>query len=371
MPPPRSSAAAAVHGPARTAPGTAAAQDQMPDAAGLRSEVNAWFVATGRDLPWRRPGRSPWGVLVSEVMLQQTPVVRVLPVWERWMKRWPMPGDLAAEPAGEAVRAWEKLGYPRRALRLHACARELEEVHGGRVPSDLAELRSLPGVGEYTAAAVASFAFGLPATVVDTNVRRVQARAVTGRALPEPSYTRAEARLADALMPARDTAAGIAEANLWNAAAMELGALICTARSPSCDACPVSQHCAWIAAGRPAPHYTPKGQAWEGTDRQVRGAMMAVLRAAESPVPESLLTSVGQNPEPEPEPGQEPDAAADPTGTGEGDTSGAGDDRGIRIPLRALRRLTAGAEQRERCLAGLISDGLATQDGAGAVTLPA
>lgn len=344
--------------------GTVADHHPVPDAAGLRSEVNAWFVDKGRDLPWRRPGCSPWGVLVSEVMLQQTPVVRVLPVWERWMERWPTPGDLAAEPAGEAVRAWEKLGYPRRALRLHACARELEEVHGGRVPSDLAELRALPGVGEYTAAAVASFAFGLPATVVDTNVRRVQARAVSGHALPEPSYTRAEARLADTLMPSLDTAAGIDEANLWNAASMELGALICTARSPSCDRCPVSQRCAWIAAGRPAPHYTPKGQAWEGTDRQVRGAMMAVLRAAESPVPASVLTEEGRAPESY--------ASSDgPDASGVSGASGASGASGVDVALRALRRLTAGTEQRERCLAGLLSDGLAALDGAGAVTLPA
>lgn len=333
--------------------GGAAGALAQTDAAGLRSAVNAWFLDHGRDLPWRRPECSPWGVLVSEVMLQQTPVVRVLPVWERWMARWPTPADLAAEPAGEAVRAWEKLGYPRRALRLHACARELEEVHGGRVPSDLAELLALPGVGEYTAAAVSSFAFGIPATVVDTNVRRVQARAVTGQALPEPSYTRAEARLADALMPQRETQDGIREANLWNAAAMELGALICTARSPSCDVCPVRQRCAWIAAGQPAPHYQPKGQAWEGTDRQVRGAMMTVLRAAESSVPEALLTAVGPLPQ-----ARDLDAQR---GTPEQTSE----------QWRALRRLAAGAEQRQRCLTGLIADGLAVQDGAGGVTLPA
>jgi len=328
-------------------PGGAAA-DAVPGARALRGDVIAWFRANGRELPWRRPGCTPWGVLVSEVMLQQTPVVRVLPVWEAWIQRWPTPGDLAAEPSGEAVRAWERLGYPRRALRLHACAREIEEVHGGRVPANLDELRALPGIGEYTAAAVASFAFGIPAPVVDTNVRRVQARAVTGNALPEPSYTRAEARLAAHLMPDVSTAEGTAEGNAWNAASMELGALICTARSPRCDECPVSTRCAWLAAGRPAPHYTPKGQAWEGTDRQVRGAMMAVLRGADAAVPVELLRAIGDPADVDPSlPGSEAE------------------------PLRALRRLAAGAEQRERCLAGLLADGLAVADAAGGVSLPA
>jgi A/G-specific adenine glycosylase len=310
----------------------------------LRAEVIAWFEAEGRDLPWRRPECSPWGVLISEVMLQQTPVKRVLPHWEEWMRRWPTPHDLAAEPSGEAVRAWSGLGYPRRALRLHACAREIVEVHGGEVPADHEELRALPGIGEYTAAAVASFAFGIPATVVDTNVRRVEARAVTGNALPEKSYTRAEAALAHDLMPDVTTAHGINEANRWNAASMELGALICKARTPLCQQCPVQHRCAWIAAGRPEPHYTPKGQAWEGTDRQVRGAMMAVQRAAEAPVDAGLLRGVGQVV-----------AHETPEATKE---------------ITALRRLKADAAQRERCLAGLLKDGLAVQTDSG-VTLPA
>jgi A/G-specific adenine glycosylase len=191
---------------------------------------------------------------------------------------------------------------------------------------------------------VASFAFGIPATVVDTNVRRVEARAVTGNALPEKSYTRAEAALAHDLMPDVTTAHGINEANRWNAASMELGALICKARTPLCQQCPVQHRCAWIAAGRPEPHYTPKGQAWEGTDRQVRGAMMAVLRAAEAPVDAGLLRGVGQVV-----------AHETPEATKE---------------ITALRRLKADAAQRERCLAGLLKDGLAVQTGSG-VTLPA
>ena len=193
----------------------------------LHSRIRAWFAASARDLPWRRADCSPWGILVSEFMLQQTPVIRVLPVWEQWMRRWPRPADLAADPAGEAVRAWGRLGYPRRALRLHAAAAAIVDRHGGRVPDDHASLLQLPGVGTYTAAAVASFAFGLPETVVDTNIRRVHARLVSGAALPAPSLTAAEMRTAHQLMPAQGT-------KEWNAGVMELGALICTAATSPC-----------------------------------------------------------------------------------------------------------------------------------------
>ena len=220
-------------------------------------------------------------MLVSEVMLQQTPVARVLPVWERWLARWPTPADLAAEPTGEAVRAWERLGYPRRALRLHAAAVAIRDHHGGEVPSDEATLRMLPGIGDYTAAAVAAFAFGRRATVVDTNVRRVHARLVSGAALPAPSLTRAEVALATSLLPEDD-----ADAALWNVAVMELGALVCTARAPRCDACPVADLCRWRLAGSPPDDGPPRrGQAWEGTDRQCRGRIVQRLREADAPVP--------------------------------------------------------------------------------------
>ncbi|MEJ5913903.1 A/G-specific adenine glycosylase [Pseudokineococcus sp. 1T1Z-3] len=214
-------------------------------------------------------------------MLQQTPVARVLPVWHRWLARWPAPADLAAAPAGEAVRAWERLGYPRRALRLHAAATALVERHDGEVPADLEALRALPGVGAYTAAAVASFAFGQRHAVVDTNVRRVQARLVTGVAQPAPALTAAESALAHALLPGPG-AAGDARAARWGVAVMELGALVCTARSPRCGACPVAARCAWLLAGAPA-HEGParRAQRWEGTDRQVRGRLLALLREAD------------------------------------------------------------------------------------------
>ena len=247
---------------------------------GLVPPVLAWYAASARDLPWRSPDRTAWGVLVSEVMLQQTPVSRVLPVWRDWLRRWPAPADLAAEPAGEAVRAWGRLGYPRRALRLHRAAQQVVERHGGRVPDDLEALRALDGVGAYTAAAVATFAFGQRHAVVDTNVRRVLARAVEGRALPSPALTAAEQRAAGALVPADPSTAAS-----WAVAVMELGAVLCTARAPRCADCPVADRCAWRRAGAPPYDGPPRrGQAWHGTDRQVRGRLLAVLRAAEEPV---------------------------------------------------------------------------------------
>lgn len=240
----------------------------------LHTPVLAWYAEHRRDLPWRAEHASAWSVLVSEVMLQQTPVARVEPVWHRRMKRWPTPEALAAEPAGEAVRAWERLGYPRRAARLHACAVDIVDRFEGCVPSNESDLLTLPGVGTYTAAAVAAFAFGRRTSVVDTNVRRVLARAVTGAALAAPSLTRAETALAAAWVP-DDRADSVA----WNVGVMELGALLCTARSPQCSACPISDQCAWLRAGSPAYEGPPhKGQAWHGTNRQCRGMILQALR---------------------------------------------------------------------------------------------
>ncbi|MGA8995378.1 MAG: A/G-specific adenine glycosylase, partial [Nocardioidaceae bacterium] len=174
----------------------------MPDpAAELRTRILRWYDENARDLPWRDPAASPWAVLVSELMLQQTPVARVLPVYRRWLATWPSPADLAAASTGDAVRAWGRLGYPRRALRLHAAATVLVEQHDGQVPDRHADLLALPGVGEYTAAAVASFAFGQRHVVLDTNVRRVLARTVAGAELPPRSLTRAERDLAAGLLP--------------------------------------------------------------------------------------------------------------------------------------------------------------------------
>jgi A/G-specific adenine glycosylase len=254
----------------------------------LADTLVAWFAAHARDLPWRRPDAGPWGVLVSEVMLQQTPVARVEPVWYQWLARWPLPADLAAEPPAEAIRAWGRLGYPRRALRLHGCATAIVTRHGGEVPADLSDLLALPGIGGYTARAVAAFAFGQRQPVVDTNVRRVVARAVAGTADAGPATTAADLATVTGLLPAEPARAARA-----SAAFMELGALVCTARVPRCDACPLVGSCAWLRAGRPAadsPSRRP--QAYAGTDRQVRGLLLAVLRDATGPVPAARLDLV-------------------------------------------------------------------------------
>lgn len=238
-----------------------------------------WFAEHGRDLPWRDPAAGPWAVLVSEIMLQQTPVVRVLPVYRAWLQRWPRPADLAADAPGDAIRAWDRLGYPRRALRLHACATAITVDHAGIVPDDVPTLLTLPGIGEYTARAVAAFAFRQRVPVVDTNVRRVLTRAVRGRDEPrEPATTRDRTELQTLLPPDPEQSAR------YSAALMELGALICTARSPDCDRCPVQDRCVWHRGGRVAGVARRAVQTWHGTDRQIRGRMMAVLRAAAHPV---------------------------------------------------------------------------------------
>jgi A/G-specific adenine glycosylase len=286
----------------------------------VRSAVVQWFDGAARDLPWRAPDRTPWGVLVSEVMLQQTPVVRVEPAWRAWLEQWPAPADLARAPTADVLRAWGRLGYPRRALRLQECARAIVERHDGVVPRTDAELRALPGIGEYTAAAVLAFAYGKRSVVVDTNVRRVLARAVGGTALPAPSYTAAERALATALAPDGD-----ADAARWAAASMELGALVCTAKAPKCGACPVAGQCAWRSAGSPPDAHAARRrtQAWAGTDRQARGRVMAELRQAAEPVDRTLLASLWHDP-----------------------------------------------LQLDRAIAGLIEDGLAEQDEANRLHLP-
>ncbi|HEU4946855.1 MAG TPA: A/G-specific adenine glycosylase [Kribbella sp.] len=258
----------------------------------LHAPVLQWYAENARPLPWREPGASAWAVMVSEFMLQQTPVARVLPAYEVWLERWPEPVDLAAEPPGEAVRAWGRLGYPRRALRLHSAARTIVERHDGVVPDDHAALLALPGVGTYTAAAIASFAFGQRHAVVDTNVRRVFARALTGAAQPGTTATAADLRLAVSALP--DDAPTAAT---WAVATMELGALVCTARTPRCTDCPIRGHCAWSLAGSPPYDGPPRrGQSYEGTDRQVRGRLLAVLRAAAGPVPKSDLDACWPDP---------------------------------------------------------------------------
>jgi A/G-specific adenine glycosylase len=246
-----------------------------------------WYAQHARDLPWRRPDTTPWAVMVSEFMLQQTPVERVRGPWAAWLERWPTPEALAAAPAGEAVRAWGRLGYPRRALRLHQAAVAISERFDGQVPSDLESLRSLPGVGSYTAAAIASFAYGRRAVVLDTNVRRVISRVALGTAQPTSAPSRLELAVADRLAP-RDSA----RAARWAVASMELGAMVCVARTPRCADCPVHDLCAWRGSGAPAWAGPPRrGQAYAGTDRQARGALLAVLRSADEPVDDDELAA--------------------------------------------------------------------------------
>jgi A/G-specific adenine glycosylase len=261
----------------------------MPSTA-LADAVTGWYAGAARDLPWRRPGTSAWAVLVSEVMLQQTPVNRVLPAYDAWLARWPTPAALAADEPGEAVRMWGRLGYPRRALRLHAAAGAVVERHGGQLPLTVEDLLALPGVGDYTARAVAAFAHRQRHPVVDTNVRRVVARLVEG--LADAAVSRRDLVLVAGLLPV-----DAEEAATASVAFMELGARVCTARAPRCEACPVAARCSWLARGRPA-LATPvrRPQAYAGTDRQVRGRLLAVLRDAHGPVEADLLAQVWDEP---------------------------------------------------------------------------
>ena len=285
----------------------------------LHEQVLGWYDEHARDLPWRRPEASAWSVMVSEFMLQQTPVNRVLPVHAAWLERWPTPASLASEPVGEAIRMWGRLGYPRRVLRLHAAATAIVADHDGDVPHRHEDLIALPGVGDYTAAAIAVFGFTERHEVLDTNVRRVFGRLLDGLEYPPNTIRKAERQRALALLPAVD-----ADAATWSVAVMELGALGCTAASPSCGECPVRASCAWRAAGFPAHAGPPrKGQAWAGTDRQCRGRMMALLRDVEGSVTSAALAATWHD-----------------------------------------------SEQQERGLAGLLADGLAIETAAGRFTLP-
>jgi A/G-specific adenine glycosylase len=265
-------------------------------------------------------GYPAWGILISEFMLQQTPVTRVIPHLADWLERWPTPADLAAVPPGEAVRAWDRLGYPRRALALHAAATAIATDHGNVVPHDVDALLALPGVGPYTARAVAAFAYGVRVPVVDINARRVLARAVEGRGEPGPARTRRDLDLMETLLPLDEH-----RARLVNAGIMELGQTVCTARSPRCEVCPIAAACAWRAAGYP-PYKgppAPRQKRYEGSDRQVRGIILRELRASDTAVPAAAIDALW------------PDAA-----------------------------------QRERALTGLLRDGLVTGDPARGYELP-
>jgi A/G-specific adenine glycosylase len=250
------------------------------------SELLDWYDRSRRDLPWRDPDVTPWQILVSEFMLQQTPVSRVEPIWRDWVARWPTASSTAAASPADVVRAWGKLGYPRRAKRLHECAIVIARDHADQVPDDVEVLLTLPGVGSYTARAVACFAYQQSVPVVDTNVRRVVARVVHGRA--DAGWASAVRDHADvsALLPKDATA------HIFSAALMELGATVCTARTPKCGLCPLSL-CQWRQAGFPpseGPARRPQGYA--GTDRQVRGRLLDVLRGNDLPVTRDQLDIV-------------------------------------------------------------------------------
>ncbi|WP_072313073.1 A/G-specific adenine glycosylase [Agrococcus sp. Marseille-P2731] len=283
-----------------------------------RDALAAWYRASARDLPWRRPDFDAWGTLVSEIMLQQTQAARVAVEIDRWLERWPTAADLADAPTHEVLRQWGTLGYPRRALRLQDTARAIVERHGGEVPRAVDALLTLPGIGDYTARAVAVFHFGDRHPVVDTNVRRVVARAVHGQGEAGPAKRRDLADV-DALLPAEPAAASVISIAL-----MELGALVCTARAPKCEACPIADACAWRAAGYPPfeGRRAPRQSTFAGSDRQARGTVLRALRGVDVPLAE-----------------------------------------------HELGPLWPDDEQRERAIASLAADGLIVRDG-GAIRLP-
>ena len=228
-----------------------------------------WFKKNKRDLPWRKT--DPWGVLVSEIMLQQTPVQRVLPVYNEWMKRWPTAAQLAKASPAEVITAWGRLGYPRRALRLHECAKVITNEYNGVIPNTESELRKLPGIGEYTAAAMVAFAFGGSSLVLDINIRRLFSRLYKGEESPTSAPTKAERIEYAEYVPKKNP-------HLWAAATMELGALICTAKNPVCGRCPVADQCQWRSLDYPASTRVKRTQTWHGTDRQCRGTVVQALR---------------------------------------------------------------------------------------------
>ncbi len=246
-----------------------------------------WYHVNKRELPWR--DSSAWGVLVSEFMLQQTPVQRVLPQWRRWMELWPTPKDLANAPLSDALREWGRLGYPRRAKRLHQCAQVIVRDHKGVVPNSLAQLRELPGIGEYTAAAIRAFAFKESEVVLDINIRRLYARCWYGVSEPTSSPNNGERAFARDLIPTDDD-------GTWAAATMELGALLCKARKPLCEECPLASLCLWRARGYPEPEQVIKKNGnFEGSDRQCRGLIMNALRNSHT-VSAAVLATLWSNP---------------------------------------------------------------------------
>ena len=246
--------------------------------------VLKWGLAQLRDLPWRHT-RDPWAVLVSEVMLQQTQVDRVIPRWFAFLEAYPTPAACATAGLGDVLRMWQGLGYPRRARNLHSAAIAVTDL--GQFPDTLEGLLALPGVGNYTARAVLAFAFESHAAVVDTNIARVLAR-VAGRRLTSREVQAA----ADAALPGDQVWA-------WNQCLMDLGAVLCRPTSPGCARCPLAPHCAYRGEGDdPASGsagVSGKQSRFDGSDRQGRGRLMHALGAG--PVPDDALARITRWPD--------------------------------------------------------------------------
>ncbi|UVI37083.1 A/G-specific adenine glycosylase [Brevibacterium spongiae] len=313
----------------------------------VQETIISWFEAEARELPWRDPNTTAWAVLVSEIMSQQTPVSRVEPRWREWMEAWPTPADLALAPTAEVLHRWDRLGYPRRALRLQEAARVIADDLGNEVPETVEELLELPGIGSYTAAAVASFAHGQRTTVLDTNVRRVLIRVFAGRERPATSPGRRETEWATGFVPEQHHVE-------WNAGVMEFGALVCTARNPGCADCPLRDVCTWNRLGRPASATKPKTQKWAGTDRQLRGAIMDALKTAHSAEAEPAGISI--------------DLFTTSVTVLDPDTLGSLDESTAAAVAR-VRELSADDQRISRLISDLVADGLA-QEHAGRLDLP-
>lgn len=252
----------------------------------MRQELFAWWDENARDLPWRFGRTTPWGILISEVMSQQTQMSRVVQYWTNWMDVWPDAASLAKASTAEVITAWGRLGYPRRALRLQECAKVVAEQYHNELPHTYDELVALPGIGDYTASAVMSFAFGERIAVLDTNVRRVLWRTFKGEESFGGATKTEERKLANAVLPQSPK-----ESVIWNEALIELGALICTAKNPKIDEDPWASHSRFYAAG--CPHMGEKRtrprQSFKGTNRQVRGIVLNALRALADSSPKEAL----------------------------------------------------------------------------------
>jgi len=253
----------------------------------IQRRLSAWFKTNARVLPWRDSSMTAWQILVSEIMLQQTPAERVAPQFQAWIKRWPSAAALAKATPADVIRQWDRLGYPNRALRLHQTAHVIVRDFAGELPRTYDELVALPGIGDYTASAILAFAHTKRSVVLDTNIRRVIMRVWNGQARQPASISALEREFADSLVPASDKAAA-----LWSAAVMEFGATVCTATKPSCDSCIIARECAWRLAGYPAGDIKARTQKFAGTDRQVRGIIMKALRDSTSSVSQSELRTL-------------------------------------------------------------------------------